>query len=433
MAKDKVYLLNYDLQDVTVYNFGEYHSDVVACKGGYGEQGANISFALDNEILIRYNNTNKTQYKLLPSDCYEIPTMEFKMNPDDIRSVMKIKYFTEKIKALPERDNYVIPIQMNVSEGIEVDQDKLTILVRPVFREPYIFVQNSASVQEIPIKASGDTTTHSLMVSLNFPNLSDPYAWDITYKFSVEQSLLDTYNQQNGTNYKLLPAEAYSLNESEWNIPKKKNMKTIPVHFYKKKLVDASNAYLFDDYFLPLKLSQVSHWGIDPDQNIQLIHIPFYPAAFDATNWIVLDWNSDITMDAEYESLGMVPYKMLTGEGWRSKWAPPAQFPYYFIFDMRTSKTVTGIRFTFPDESWRGRLKKGYFEVSSDNENWTRILDWTRPSNTPRVNEYDVDPADRLEGRYLKFVITEATEYFNGDANQGAQLDIQRLEIIGFE
>jgi len=435
MVDDKVYLLNYNLQNINVFNFGEYTSNVVICKGGIGTVAADVELELDQEVMIRYNNLNGTSYKMLPSQCYELSANKFHLNPGDVRQIMIIKYHTNAMANLPDKNNYVIPLQMKVGEGTEFDEAKQTLLVRPVFIDPVIFFPKSGTPAEVPIRASGDITAASFEVGINYRNLIEPYVWDISFELEPDPAMLASYNASTGKNYRMLPADAYSLNSDAWTIAKTKILKDVPVQLFKKKLVNASGEYQFGDYALPVKISRVSKWGIDSKRNNLLLLVPFYPSAFDASGWLVLDWNSCITMDEGQEGSTKTPYGMLTGTGWQSKWnAPLPALPYHFVFDMRTPKIITQINLRFPTgtDAWRGNLRSGTFEISNDNVNWTKIADWNRgTNNTPRLYECPIEPANQVKARYLRFVIDRAINYYQN--GEGAQMDVQQLEVIGYE
>ena len=88
----------------------------------------------------------------------------------------------------------------------------------------------------------------------------------------------------------------------------------------------------------------------------------------------------------------------------------PKPMPYYFVIDMKDTKNVTKIGLRKPDNIYRGNQKKGYFEISNDLNTWTKIGDWEITSNGTRSHVFEVTPS---QGRYLRFVITEAFTYVN--------------------
>ena len=105
---------------------------------------------------------------------------------------------------------------------------------------------------------------------------------------------------------------------------------------------------------------------------------------------------------------------------------------------MITPKTITQINLRFPTgdaDAWRGNMRAGTFEISEDNINWTKIADWNRGTNNiPRLYECPIEPESQTKARYLRFVINTAINYMVGtDPGQGARMDLQQLEVIGYE
>lgn len=445
MTDDQLYLLNYDMNDVEVYNFGEYSSDVVICKGGIGEMEADVELELNQELIIRYNNFNGTTYKMLPSNCYEMSETQFHFNKNDIRKVMKITYHTNAMANLPEKDNYIIPLQMEISSNIKFDEDKQTVLVHPEFIEPFIFFPKSGTSVNMPIGAGNKTNAFSFEVGITYRNLVDPFAWDIHFELEPDAEALEAYNAsqlakpkpEDRIVYTMLPADAYLLNSNQWNVAKGKTLKDLSVEFLKGKLTDGDGEYVYGNYALSLKISRVSIWGIDGERNNLLLITPFNNSAFDdVLDWKVLDYNSAATMDDETSTKS--PYGMLAGTGWQSKWSDPLPpLPYYFVFDMLTPKTITQIKLHFLTETgYQRNLRDGTFEVSSDNQTWIKIADWIRgTNNTLALTDTPIAPENQIKARYLRFVIDRAINYINASlgAASGARMDIQQLEVIGYE
>ena len=439
MVDDQIYLLNYDMQNIDVFNFGEYTSTVVVCKGGMGNVSADVELVLDQNLIIKYNNINGTSFKMLPANCYNLSATDFHFEKGDVRKVMTITYHTGMMADLPDRNNYMIPLQMIVSEGVKFDEDKQTVMVCPNFIEPVIFFPQSSVTLDTPISAANPNTGYSFETAINYRNLIDPFAWDINFELEPDPAILAAYNTANGKNYQMLPPEAYSLNSNQWTIAIRKTIKDVPVQMFKKKLVDGFGKYAFGEYALSVRLSSVSKWFIDENRSTLLMLAPFYPSAFDPTDWKVLDWNSDITMDEQNKDSSLTPDGMLKGTGWRSKQIQPLpMLPYYFLFDMITPKTITHINIHFPtgSDAARGNLRTGYFETSLDNVTWTRIANWDRgTNNTPRIYECPILAEYQIEARYLRFVIERPINYASGNFTDGgtALMDVQRLEVIGYE
>lgn len=157
------------------------------------------------------------------------------------------------------------------------------------------------------------------------------------------------------------------------------------------------------------------------------------PVILDRTNWEIVEWNSCICEEPQYVSLNRIPANVLDGKVttfWGSKWDAPKPLPYYFIFDMKREYKIYKISITKPNDTWRGNLKNGHFEISSDNVTWTKLSDWSASSNTPRELTFTQDGSS---ARYIKLVITNAFEYHNQaiGAASGARMDIAEFNVLG--
>src|SRR5690606_33266459 len=80
--------------------------------------------------------------------------------------------------------------------------------------------------------------------------------------------------------------------------------------------------------------------------------------------------------------------------------------------------------------SWRVHLRSGYFELSEDGDNWSRLGDWEMEENAIRQHTYQVN---RQSGRYLKLVIEEAFTYFDTETGVegGANVDLAEFVVWG--
>lgn len=165
------------------------------------------------------------------------------------------------------------------------------------------------------------------------------------------------------------------------------------------------------------------------------IMVALNPGILDRSGWEIVEWNSCICEEPQYVVLNRTPEKMLDGNVatfWGSKWDAPKPLPYYFIFDMKKEYKIHKISFTKPNDSWRGNLKNGYFEISNDNFTWTKLSDWSAANNTPRELSFYQDGSS---ARYIRFVITDVFEYSKpalGPAG-GAQCDIAEFNVLGEE
>ena len=137
------------------------------------------------------------------------------------------------------------------------------------------------------------------------------------------------------------------------------------------------------------------------------------------------------------------PDKIIDGNEntrWSAKWnSPLTALPYHFVIDMKEEKIITMFGLVAPTniDWWRGLYKSGYFEVSSDNNNWIRVNEWTLANRPAGVGSYDSFKLDDgVRARYIKLVLTDGLEY--GDSNPGegpeagTRMEIAELKVWGY-
>ena len=75
-------------------------------------------------------------------------------------------------------------------------------------------------------------------------------------------------------------------------------------------------------------------------------------------------------------------------------------------------------------------MKSGYFEISNDLIQWSKLTDWNLANNDSRSLVFDVAAK---KGRYLRLVITEAFDYADNSvgAESGAQMDLAEIYAWG--
>lgn len=428
---DKIYLLRNNLQVEPIFDFGTSTYDIVACKSGVLAKDANLVLTINEQLISNYNQVNGTSYKLLPASCYEIQSASCYMATKETKGLFKIVLNTTAIVALEGYDNvqYVLPCSVNAENNIEVDSLKSIILIAPQITKPFLGFENygmTSNAASVNTSSSMEDVNLPVKIRTNFPNTED-----IQFKVSVDESLLQAYNEENNTSYTLPPAGSYELVSSEWNLTSSESEKDISLKMVMSKLITSQGIWLWGDYVVPLRVSEVSKWNLNPIESVTLVKVSVIPTKLDRSNWEVIDWNSCISEEPQYEGLHRVPENMLDGNVgtyWGSKWDAPKPFPYYFIFDMKEQHTIYQIGITKPNDSWRGNIKNGYFEVSGDNITWIKLSNWSIESNDPREHVY---PVKGTTARYIRFVISEAFGYAGDGPESGANCDIAEFYVWG--
>jgi hypothetical protein len=438
MVDDKLYLLKSGYQSTQVFNFGEYQIDAYIIKAGYGDRDAVLDIAVTPELLTAYNASNGTDYRVLPENCYSLLGATDISIPAKIPSEhFSILFNSTQIKTLlQDGKKYILPLSILAANGFPVDSVTGQVLVDPVIQEPYIAFSEPGLTSVIGI-TPGDPEEINMdtKVGTNYTN-----AWDLTFSVQISPDALTAYNQAAGTTYQILPANAVSLKEGPWAMPAGTSVLDVPYTIIRKNLVSEAGTYLFGEYVLPLKIASVSKWGIDPDNGVQFIRFNYSPELLSRTSWQVIDYNSCIMDEPQYSWLNPPrgPDMMLDGNKatyWGSKWDTPlVPLPYYFVIDMQTSKKVFRMALTEPADGWRGNIKSGYFEISDDQNTWTKLADFNLPNDGTTPNREHVIDAVPANGRYLKLVLTDAFGYDYGtDPSVGARMDLAELNVWGLD
>ncbi len=412
MVDDTVMLLNSGLVQGNVYLGLDDPYEIYVLKSGKGFQSANVSISVDEDVLTVYNETAKTPLSLLPADCYSITVGTLAMSNEDYQRPFEISWDRTRLaEVLAENPNVAIPLRLSVdTEGVNFNENKMTTVLQPMLSTPYVSLTTYGFTTGImPTRQSSTEEDIYMTVSTNFIPKED-----IDYSFSIDPSLIDTYNQEHNTAYKLLPEDAYRIDLDGWQI--KKNMKSgrFKFTFVREALIPENGSSKFGDYILPLRLNSISSSNINPDKNVMLYVISVVASKLDKSKWSIVSCSSDIRTIEDWETVegsNYVPDNLIDGTSnnyWRSIWSEPTDFPCEIVIDFGEDKDLYRVGIEAPASSNRKyyNSKSGSVEVASSPEGpWTSIADWTYPSKTASSYEFEVQPST---GRYMKFIIDES-------------------------
>jgi|GEM_PF-773280 len=435
MVDDKIYLLNAGEKIVNVVNWPDVPFELIAIKSGMGNQNGVIQLISDRSILDDYNENNSTNFKMIPEEYFKILESEKSVVASDYRIPFQIEMDVEKIEELQAEsdEKYVFPFKLSVISGdlTQGDEEEMVALLEPNIVEPYISFSRPGLLSGntlIDFDSPEEIVIFSV-VELNFSN-----KWDIDFELTSDAQLVEAYNNQHGTNYIVLDSEAYAIDERSLTIRDFEIEHAYKITVDKKSFEDGEGKYKFGDYLIPIKLTSVGRGNIHPESNYQLIPVSFQANQLDRTDWEIVEWNSCICDEPQYDGLGRVPDNILDGDSdtfWGSTWDEPVPMPYYISMDMQFEQTIYQIDLIKPEaDSWRGNLKSGHFEISDDGETWNKLAEWEMEDNSTRKHTFIVPPST---GRYIKFVVNEAFTYSDSgeEPGKGAQVDLAEFVVWG--
>lgn len=418
---DQIYLQKSGLTETEIFNWGTFTYKLPVIKSGKGNHTTSVKLDVDETILSKYNETNNTSYKMLPADCFMLKEATLNFTKDDYRRMFLIDFNPEAITALEkDGDTYVLPCRLTqLDKNIQIaDPEKAEIIIKPSVSQPYIGFETPefyATGSEFSIKTDDDDILEIYpVVRVNYYN-----NWDITYKVETDKTVLDAYNKAHSTAYKLLPEAAYSIDQSSCTLRKNRDYEYLHITLKESALQLDNGNFAFGDYALPLKITEVSQYGINPKAATTIYPVSIQPPVL-KVGWIVPDTlpggkkpsNSVITDEIENISSNFTADKVIDGNPnvyWSTRAVEPTQFPYYVTISLQEKCKLYRLGFQLPNDASLGNIKAGHFEISDDAQSWTKIAEWSRPDNASERNK--VINFNACEAQYIRFVITDAFQY----------------------
>ena len=409
MVDDTVGFLNSGVVETEVYLGTDDVTDVYAIKSGKGFQSADVSIKVDAEVLEEYNALTSTKVKLaeLPADCYSIAVSSLTLTNEDYRKPFVISWNRDRLEQeLAENPNVVIPLRMAVSTTGDIAETRLTCMIKPSVVLPLVGLGKSGLfTADVPSRQSSAISDYYFKVNANFIAQRD-----INFVLEVDQSLIAEYNEEHGTEYELLPEEAYELDLEGGVIKKSLKSATFRLRFNRDYLVPDRGPSKFGTYMLPVRMKSLSSSNIDPENNYMLYAVSVEPLEVSKTNWSIVECNSDINDDpdaTEAEKANNGPDALIDGttsKWWRSIYRYAQPMPYYAVIDFGRKTVVARVGFQIPASSNRryANSKTGHVELSIDGQTCTNVGSWESTSKSQLTVEF---PVTVSEARYMKFVI----------------------------
>lgn len=390
----KSYLIDDGLKQIDLYDLtgvgqqeGVYELPIQC--SGIENQPVVAKVRVSSERLSMYNAEKGTSYQLLPETCYSLTNTEVSFNSLGKAGLVEIKFDYARIQAEIgyEEENYVIPVELYETIGVELNTDKNLLLVAPVLKKSFVTFSPSG-VKEV---ALGKGEKHTLELSLDLPFITPVAAG---FEVVVDPTLLEAYNQENELNVALFPESAYKkLEESATSIAAGQSSGNIS---YELSAIDGLN---YGKYMLPLRVSSMEYYPFVGEQTLMCL-ITYLPGEIKRSNWEVLA-GADETQSGDG---GGIP-ALLDGDMstyWHARYNPGLNPPYTLIFDMKDTYEI--LRYEVARRQTDYAPAKGdctiTIELSLDNENWTKFEDQI----VTYSSDYQGFNINSVKARYVKYI-----------------------------
>ena len=395
LTANKVYLVGSGLQEFEIYKTGEpavYRVSVY--RSGVDETSCTASVAVWTEgELAAYNEANETDYRMMPADCYSMPSAQvsFEAARRDVSRALDIVFDPEKIDALPDAD-YVLGLTL-AEASVEINAEKATTLLLPSVIEPLVYFTESGCDLDFGFGAAD--IEQEISVGFNAENRQD-----ILCALAAAPDLVDAYNADNGTACALLSAEYYALPESVV-IPEGGNEASFEVPV-------SISALPMGDYVLPIRLSSET-FDVREGDDVYYLAFSVTLPVLDTTGWTI---TANTEEPAETPPNGLAP-AIIDGDintFWHSQWSGGWQdWPHIIDIDMQRLSEVICIDYYGRQDGSNPNTKDIEFLLSADQLTWTSIGKFEATQDRG-IQVFDTEDAI---GRYLQVRITSSWDNTN--------------------
>ncbi|MBP1637240.1 MAG: hypothetical protein H6Q18_29 [Bacteroidetes bacterium] len=331
---------------------------------------------LNDAALAIYNNENGTNYVMLPANCYELKTgSKLSFSTDDSFQKYNVLFKTNEIEILSKNINYVFAAKLVNSED-SINSSKKYIFVRPTVVIPSINFETSGLISVPTITSGTETASYELAVTMPFKNL-----WEFSTELAIDETLLNNYNTQNKTTYKLLPVGCYQMNNSI-QFSNGISLKKIPITVDVKKMG-------YGNFILPVKIASISNpsFVINPDKSNALIKFSYPPPKIDlAANML--------SSNAVEPSEGSLAYLLDNNVAtyFHSAWSIASPDIHYLQVALPTEISLLKFSYTTRQSGGGAGPKQIAISVSNDGVTFTDIgsIDGGLPTGANQSYESDV-------------------------------------------
>lgn len=361
-----LYFRNSGELPLTFYETGDnavYELTVNKAGSNYGATAFVDLRTMTDEEVEAYNAKWGTEYKALPQSCFGYDVNHLDFSTADTYKQVRVSLIVEEIRKLQEAnegDTYVVPLQLcNGSDSINSDKQYAFLL--PTVEVPTIGFEVGGFLDRS--LADNGINEEEVSINLTLP-LAD--AWNLQCDLEVDKEALELYNQENGTNYALLPAEAYQM---DTQVIFENGQTTAPFIIKVNK-----TALDYGTYILPLTLTRVSkeQFRLDAERQTVLLGISFIPPSVSLS----ADMLSTNALEPYEGSLAA----LLDGDietYFHSAWSWEVGEDHYVQVSLNAPLQNFVFSYTNRSSNGNGAMTEFYVSVSEDGEHFEEVARFT--------------------------------------------------------
>lgn len=418
LTPNKIYFPNSGITEVHMYDFGTFGEDVEyrvgLYKSGIFDSEASVTVrTLTSTELASYDETGELE--LLPANSYVLGNTSFEFGAKERNKYLDITFLPDVINdALTPGKQPVLALLVE-GANVDVTEDKSIVILAPKVTTPVVYFEGSGVINHF-VEVLGDPLSQSsFTIRTNFDN-----EWSINGTIEVDPAVLDAYNQENGTSFPILPAEAYSFNNA-FSLSSDQNTSSLTVTFNRDNFPDLGR------YILPLTISSVSQFGWDEERSTILVDVNYGGdiVELNSPTWTIAGYSSQqpepghpasAVLDNNFGTMWQPRY------GWCDNVGLPAPcvavLPHYVTIDMQQTKGVTRVDVHRRSGNFRD-TRAGTVHISADNVNWTEIGTYRFPTpGDDNITQAGTGDLSVATGRYVRVVVTESLRANNANITE---------------
>lgn len=396
-----LYVNNSGKQEMTLYDTNEdYTYTLSVIKGGSDPTQTahvNISILTQEELDNEYSIPEAITYKLLTEDSYSLEATQMDFTAEDHSKSVNISVNSTKVKELLENEpdtKWVLPLKVSSqTDSINADMNELFLQITDVIMPSVGFILPAEDDTEEHQYGSVPKIDKEIEISLDTEN-----KWAITCGISTDASYIDTYNEANSTVFQMLPAGSYTLPESAELAEGTTSIKL-------KVSIDGTKIDGPGDYMLPVAITTSSMFQISETTSIYPIKVRIVGKELDRTGWTATANSEEQTGEGSNGRAQLALDNDLSTY-WHSIWQNGSgvrALPYEIVIDTKAEHTFSQFGMTQRSVSFMD-TKGGEVYISSDNNNWKKIGDFT----LQQTMDKQIFSVVSSKGRYVKFKITSS-------------------------
>jgi len=385
------------IYEVVFYNIQKTYTDTIyVTNASFNfEQSQTVNIVLDEAALLAYNNTNSSNNLLLPKEAYKLEVNQATLSKDQRSVAIPITFNSEVIESLVDRDQYLLPLQLQSNDGSKIGKHNL-IFLKPVLKEAEIKLEGSG-MQEFLFQDLQDEQSITLQIATQFAN-----EWEINYELVVGQVVIQEYNQINNRILVPLPSDAYTV-----TFPDKMSAGTssvpVEIKILKSKIpegvysigVELKSASLGD---APIHITGDKFAVIRINNGKASVRNP-------RSTWSIKSFNSQGAADAPSKIYDN-NFDSFWQPAWNDSHIGSKTLPYIIELNLGTISTIEGFEIWRRPGKYASDLKMGNLYVSSDGVSWKLASKFDFGDATVTTVGPFMIYCEKVDARYVKIEIT---------------------------